>query len=707
MIALWVVAAAALSVVTTRVTDWFVMTDELIYERLAINVARSLSPLPIIHGVTVRSLDQLYPVLIAPFFRYGHVSADLIGAHLFNAWVMTSACIPAFLLARRVTERRWAAYVLAALTLCLPWLIYAPFLLTEVASYPVILWALLAFQRAIVEPSRRNDRFAIGALVLAFLARTQFVFLVAVLPIAVIASERSLRRAFSRHRSLATFYGVGSLVTILFVVAGGRLLSLSVYGNQVHGHLVSLKTFESFAGHAADLSFGLGILPFLIGAAWLLANTWQSSGTTEQRTFACIGSATVVLLLFEAASYDSRSGNFVRDRYLFYLVPVLLLGVLCALLDSRRPGWSLLGPACLVAVGFATNLQASFTWGVGVQLNADSPIATMYHPIAHAAGSRTGAATALVIATGVLMTLFLIGADVLGHRLLLGIVLGLILIGLPVETGYTFNRLLTTDGYSGRPLTRPIPSEFSWLDQQIGPNAHATAIPYVTSTDFFATQRYWRDFEFWNKSVGHDAYYPTGQPYSFLGIWLPKTVLSFDELTGAVNVSPSRYAVQSVTESRFRISGPMVASTPEVMVIDAGSKPWRLYWLTFKLYDDGWTQPDLTARIRVYRAAGQQGARIRTLTFQVQAPDGPSLPFFVDSNQGIKHSIASSTHTTTIRIQTCVSRTYDDVYLRSPISAAIPGDLSSVETETTPRKGGIHIADIALADEIGPRCKAS
>ena len=37
--ALWLALAAGLALITSRVVDWYVMTDELLYERLAISVA--------------------------------------------------------------------------------------------------------------------------------------------------------------------------------------------------------------------------------------------------------------------------------------------------------------------------------------------------------------------------------------------------------------------------------------------------------------------------------------------------------------------------------------------------------------------------------------------------------------------------------------------------------------------------------------------
>src|SRR5579862_6712699 len=181
------------------------MTDELTYERLAISIARTGSPLPHVHGVLVRSLDQLYPLLTAPFFTSGLVPHDLSRAHLLNAWLMTSVCIPVFLLARRVTRSRPAAYFVALLALIVPWFVYSPFLLTEVVAYPAFAWAVLGIQRATATPSRRNDVLALLGIAVAFLARTQMLALVVIFPLTLLAAER--RRVFRTHPVAMVFTG--------------------------------------------------------------------------------------------------------------------------------------------------------------------------------------------------------------------------------------------------------------------------------------------------------------------------------------------------------------------------------------------------------------------------------------------------------------------------------------------------------------------
>jgi Dolichyl-phosphate-mannose-protein mannosyltransferase len=194
LVALWAGLAFVLSLVTAQVADWNAMTDELVYERLAIAIGQTHSVLPRLHGELVRSLAQLYPLSISPYFVHGYVPEDLRNAHIWNAWLMSSACIPAFLLARRVTARRSTAYALALLTVCLPWIVYSTTLLTEVAGYPAFLWAILGMHKALTEPSPRNDVRAVLGLALAFFARTQFLLLATT---ALGRSTRCGRTAFS------------------------------------------------------------------------------------------------------------------------------------------------------------------------------------------------------------------------------------------------------------------------------------------------------------------------------------------------------------------------------------------------------------------------------------------------------------------------------------------------------------------------------
>src|SRR6476619_1950996 len=92
--ALWLALAGVLATLTTQVKDWYVMTDERLYERLAVSVAQRPSPPPRIHGELIANVNQLYPRLLAPLFAGRLVPGALRDTHVLNAFVMSSACIP-------------------------------------------------------------------------------------------------------------------------------------------------------------------------------------------------------------------------------------------------------------------------------------------------------------------------------------------------------------------------------------------------------------------------------------------------------------------------------------------------------------------------------------------------------------------------------------------------------------------------------------
>ncbi len=721
LVGLWALSALALSEVTGRVTNWFVMTDELVYERLAISVARTGSPVPRVHGTFVRSLDQLYPWLIAPFFRHGDVATDIHHAHLLGAWLMTSALIPAFLLARRVTGRTSLSYLAALLSVATPWLIYSSFLLTETVAYPVFVWALLAIHRALTAPSARNDALALTTIVLAFLARTELVLLAAVLPIAILLQQASIaasqgraglraavRAATRAHRLLLAVYGALIVAGVAFVAGGGRLLGLSVYGQEINGNLAPSELARAFDAHAADIAFGLGILPFVVGTAWLLANVLRVTDP-ERHAFACVGVAAVVMVIVETARYDLGLDLALYDRYLFYIVPVVVLAFVSAMID-RPPRWSLIVPAGVVCLGFADELQAAYTWtSPPGAVDPDTPISIYYHPFVELAGSTGGARALLAgITLAVTCGYVLYTARPARSRLRNGALLAVVAVGLASSCGYVFYRLFDTTKIEADSLTGPQPASLDWVDQTVGANATVTEIPYEVSSDYFVSLDYWRNLEFWNKSVTRDAEYPSAGEYSATGIWFPRLLLSVNTGTGTVAQSPSPYVVQSVNESRFRIAGNIQVQTQQALLIDA-TRPWRLSWMTFGLSDDGWLQSRAPARIRVFSLAGQKEARTLEVSLQIQVPGGVSgRPFRVRTNLAHFAGIASDTQTTFVNsVPVCVpAHGHADVTLAAVGLSGIPSDLGGPPpSEASSRVGSIDLADTSVSDNVGPPCK--
>jgi len=711
VVALWMAGATGLAELTTRALDWFAKDDELRYERLAISIARTHSLVPRIHGVNIGSYSQLYPLLIAPFFRHGLVPGNVHTVHLANAWIMSFACIPAFFLARRVTGRSWAAYLAAALTIVMPWILLSTMMLTEVASYPAFVVALLAIQRATVAPSRRNDVLALAGIALAYLARGELLVLIFVFPLAVIAyelrsGERSARRLVRRHDLLAVVCGVVFLVAVGLRVTGALSRVAGVYGRYAqHEQLLPHGIAGSFVEHLATFSLAFGVLPFVGGVAWLLANAANPPVNKERHAFAWIGTITIAAVMFQSTNFDVLYNEFVHDRFLLYLVPTVVISVLCATLDTAPLRWSLALPAVLVALGFAVGAIPFGTWGQFETIDNDAVIGAVYRPLVHAFGSLTGARIALVLFTLLGSASLLLGGRLL-PRLRLGVVLAVLLVlALPATTAYAFARFFGTNDWASRPITNPQVEQFSWVDKTVGRNAAVTIATYPVSSNWFVNFRVWRDYQYWNASIDRDVEQPRGV-FTYSSFWFPKIYWQFDPTTGRADVSLTPYVLEADQESRFRISGKEIAnsSTDGIGLIHA-DLPWRTDWLSFGLYDDGWTRPGVTARVRVFAMPHQRGAVLRGITFGIHGPDGvTSRPFELRSNQGVVRGVVSQ-DTVFQGIRVCVpAKGYAEVRLRAPDSSAIPGDLATLATSLEPRTGGVFLSQIGLADELGGPC---
>ena len=302
------------------------MTDELVYERLAISIARSGSPLPRVHGVSVTSLDQLYPLLIAPLFRDGAVTTDLHQRTHPRRWLMTSACIPAFLLARRVTARGWVASLHRRRLDRDP---LADLLVVPAhrdVAYPVFVWAMLALQRAVASPSVRADsrrardaradvprphgvhraRRRRAARDLPHGARCSLDREVAG------TRKAAARRSVARHRVLAVAYAAArGRSSWSSSRPGARVASLSVYGEQIHSGCRCRRALRATSsGISRRPPSRSGSCPFVAGLAWLLANSFAPSrASLDARSFAAVGSVTVVAVTVEVARYDAGLGT--------------------------------------------------------------------------------------------------------------------------------------------------------------------------------------------------------------------------------------------------------------------------------------------------------------------------------------------------------------------------------------------------------------
>jgi hypothetical protein len=97
---------------------------------------------------------------------------------------------------------------------------------------------------------------------------------------------------------------------------------------------------------------------------------------------------------------------------------------------------------------------------------------------------------------------------------------------------------------------------------------------------------------------------------------------------------------------------------------------------------------------------------MRTLTVQLRAPnEAPDRPFAIAWRHGSIRARANDQNNVVEQIPLCVpGRGFADVRVSSPVSSDVGPDQSQLEP-LPHRPGGVLVADISLADEIGGPCK--
>src|SRR3954451_13940186 len=315
----------------SRATHWGVMTDELQYVRLATSIGDDHTVVPHLHGQYVHIYGQLYPLVLAPIYQLFDMATAFKVAHALNALLMASTAIPAYLMARELTGRRIAAYGVGALSVAIPWMVLSAYIFTEVLAYPVFAWTCWALFRALASPSPRRDAVALAWLLLAFLARTQFVTLWAVVPLVVLLHELRYRgpgapagiRArlagiWQRHGVLTIFYGVVLVGLIGASLRGGISQLLGNYAITTSGDLFPHGMSDFMRTHVIWVAVAIGIVPALLAAAWALSTLLRPLDR-RAHAFASLLVVAVVLTTIQVSSFTLRftGGPSIEDRYMF------------------------------------------------------------------------------------------------------------------------------------------------------------------------------------------------------------------------------------------------------------------------------------------------------------------------------------------------------------------------------------------------------
>ena len=310
----------------------WILPDEILYSDLARSIAGG--DVPAVRGVSAVGWGVVYPTLIAPAWAiFGDPVWQYHAALAINALVMSSAAIPAYLLARLFVPRR-DALVVALLTVLVPSMAYTGVVMTENAFYPAFLWSVFLTARAIRRPSVASQLLALAGVAVLSATRIQGVVLGGVLVVGialyVLAGPRSERRAYL-VRIAPTLVAVGAVlaVAVAALVARGPNASLGSRSGTFDA-LRPGEVPEWFAYLLGGLVLYVALIP-AAGSVVVIARGIRRRAPEPERLFASIALPSLVALplmvALVSASIDVDGRENLNERYVFYLVPLLFLGL--------------------------------------------------------------------------------------------------------------------------------------------------------------------------------------------------------------------------------------------------------------------------------------------------------------------------------------------------------------------------------------------
>lgn len=337
--------------ITLGVPSPWILPDEDVYAELAKSIAAG--EFPSIRGDRELGWGVVYQALIAPGWA---VFDDPVHAYraslLTNAFVMSLAAVPAYLLARMFVSARLSVLV-SAMTVLVPSMTYTGVVMTENACYPAFLLAVLLIARAVRAPSLVNQGVALVGLGIVVLTRIQTIALVgAYLAAVVVYAATSPRR--DRAAYLRRF--APTAVLALSVPLAPMLISIAS-GNGVLGWLGTRSdTFEGFHAREvpqwflyllADLILYVAVAPAAATVVVLMRSVSRDA-PEHLRLFAATMLPTLLALLSSvslvSAALDVDGTENLNERYVFYVVPLIFVGFALWIAEGLpRPGrWPLI-----------------------------------------------------------------------------------------------------------------------------------------------------------------------------------------------------------------------------------------------------------------------------------------------------------------------------------------------------------------------------
>ena len=309
-------------------SPWFT-PDELVYAELG----RSLyadGDLQILGGPTP-FFTLLYPAFAGLPLSYRELDVGYETLKTAQAVVMSLTAVPVYLWSRSLARPRFALTA-AALTLAVPGLAFAGFVMTEALFYPVLTLAAWAIARALARPSLVTIAIAIAAIAAAAATRLQALVLVPAVVLAValkVAFERTWWHGLRRYVPL-----VAGLAAVTAAAAGAKL----VRGSSGSGLLGAYRTTGDVsyglwdavrftAYHAGDLVLLTAVVP-AVAVALLAVRAFEGrERDADGQAYVAVALAVAALTVAQVGLFASRLLGRLAERNQLALAPLLFVGL--------------------------------------------------------------------------------------------------------------------------------------------------------------------------------------------------------------------------------------------------------------------------------------------------------------------------------------------------------------------------------------------
>jgi len=335
----------------------------------------------------------------------------------------------------------------------------------------------------------------------------------------------------------------------------------------------------------AYIAVGVAMVPLAMGAAWALQTLWRPL-TREQHAFALLCVITVPLLVIAVGSFTARyTPQGINSRYLFYICPLLFVGMVALVADRRPATW----PLVLCGLGTAWVVYGAALLQAGPSLV--SPDQT-FHTVLIGRTAQLGKALGLpelsyphlfAVGSAIVVALLVVARRGRWGRGVGVAVLAAVTLFCAAETVYSMRKIADTQA--------GVSQEFidgrRWIDAVMPPGQTAKVIA-STLGDPGAAYGVWWDVSFWNRSVAETMVLPTTpdlqQPFPQQFAIAPSG--EFLSLPGSVPLGDGPYFVRAASDRSFGFrDAEVVAERFGIELIKTPSPPMA-DWLLALTFDD-------------------------------------------------------------------------------------------------------------------------